>query len=115
MPVDLASELQVLSWLTADGETIAMVTIKAGSSSAMASYTDSTVGEATITASYGTLTDGTATVTVTTDVVEITSVDFTIADSDGVAKDIARDGDTITVTAMATPGKDANRHNRESR
>ena len=29
-----------------------------------------------------------------------------IADSDGVAKDIARDGDTITVTAMATPGKE---------
>ena len=54
-----------------------MVTIKAGTSSAMASYTDSTVGEATITASSGTLTDGTATVTVTTDVVEITSADFT--------------------------------------
>ena len=38
--------------------------------------------------------------------VEVTSVDFTIADSDGVTKDIARDGDTITVTAMATPGKE---------
>ena len=37
--------------------------------------------------------------------VEITSAAFTIADSDGVAKDVARDGDTVTVTAMATPGK----------
>ena len=69
------------------------------------SYTDSTVGDAMITASSGTLTDGTATVTVTTDVVEITSATSTIADSDGVAKDVARDGDTVTVTAMATPNK----------
>ena len=38
--------------------------------------------------------------------VEVTSVDFTITDSDGVTRDIARDGDTITVTAMATPGKE---------
>ena len=82
-----------------------MVTITAGTSSAMASYTDSTVGEATITASYGTLTDGTATVTVSTEIVMVDDVDFMIADSDGVAKDIARDLDTITVTAMATPGK----------
>ena len=38
-----------------------MVTITAGTSSAMASYTDSTLGEATITASSGTLTEDTAT------------------------------------------------------
>ena len=56
-----------------DGEAEEMVTIMAGTSSAMADYTDSTVGDAMITASSGTLTDGTATVTVTTDVVEITS------------------------------------------
>ena len=89
-----------------DGEVEEMVTITAGSSSAMASYTDSTLGEVTITASSGDLTDGTATVTVTTDVVEITSADSTIADSDGVTKDVARDGDTITVTAVATPLQD---------
>ena len=71
-----------------DGEAEEMVTIMAGTSSAMADYTDSTVGEATITASSGTLTDGTATVTVTTDVVEITSATFSIADSDGVAREI---------------------------
>ena len=103
LPVDLDSATGTFS--DADGETIAMVIIKAGTSSAMADYTDSTLGEATITASSGTLTEDTATVTVTTDVVEITSAAFTIADSDGVTKDIARDGDTITVTAVATPGK----------
>ena len=92
LPVDLDSATGTFS--DADGETITMVTIKAGTSSAMADYTDSTLGEATITASSGTLTDGTATVTVTTDVVEITSAAFTIADSDGITKDIARDGDT---------------------
>ena len=40
-----------------DGEAMEMVTITAGMSSAMASYTDSTLGEATITASSGTLTE----------------------------------------------------------
>ena len=103
LPVDLDSATGTFS--DADGETIAMVIIKAGTSSAMADYTDSTLGEATITASSGTLTEDTATVTVTTDVVEITSAAFTIADSDGVAKDVARDGDTVTVTATATRGK----------
>ena len=39
--------------------------------------------------------------------VEITSAASTIADSDGVAKAIARDGDTVTVTATANPGKTA--------
>ena len=64
MPVDLESET---GSFMVDGEVVPMVTIMQGSSSAMADYTDSTVGEATITASSGTLTDGTATVTVTTD------------------------------------------------
>ena len=105
MEVGLVSSNADTGSFMVDGEAEEMVTITAGSSSAMASYTDSTVGEATITASSGTLTDGTATVTVTTDVVEITSADSTIADSDGVAKDVARDGDTVTVTAMATRGK----------
>ena len=104
MDVDLESSSATGSFMV-DGVEMDVVTITAGTSSAMASYTDSTLGEATITASLGTLTDGTATVTVTTDVVEITSAAFTIADSDGVAKDVARDGDTVTVTARATRGK----------
>ena len=99
LDVDLVSSNSDTGSFMVDGEAEEMVTIKAGTSSAMASYTDSTLGEATITASSGTLTEDTATVTVTTDVVEITSAAFTIADSDGVAKDVARDGDTITVTA----------------
>ena len=104
MDVDLESSSATGSFMV-DGVEMDVVTITAGTSSAMASYTDSTLGEATITASLGTLTDGTATVTVTTDVVEITSAAFTIADSDSVAKDVARDGDTVTVTATATRGK----------
>ena len=74
-----------------DGELLTMVTITAGTSSAMAYYTDSTVGDAMITASSGTLTDGTATVTVTTDVVEITSAT--------VAPTVAMAGDMVTVSA----------------
>ena len=104
MDVDLESDSATGSFMV-DGVEMDVVTIKVGTSSAMASYTDSTLGVATITASSGTLTEDTATVTVTTDVVEITSAAFTIADSDGVVRDIARDGDTVTVTAMATPGK----------
>ncbi len=104
MDVDLESDSATGSFMV-DGVEMDVVTITAGTSSAMASYTDSTVGKATITASSGTLTAGTATVTVTTDVVEITSAAFTIADSDGVAKDVARDGDTVTVTARANPNK----------
>ena len=82
------------------GAAATSVTIADGSSSAMASYTDSTtLGEATITASSGTLTPGTATVTVTTNIVEITSAT--------VAPSVAKDGDTVTVNAMGTPGKTA--------
>ena len=103
--VDLGtSNVDTGSFSDKAGETVATVIIKAGISSAMVYYSDTTVGEATITASTDDLT-GTDTIVVTTDMVEITSVDFTIADSDGVAKDVAREGDTITVTALATPGK----------
>ena len=93
-----------------DGAAATMVTIKAGTSTAMAYYTDSSLGEATITASAGTLTPGTATIMVTTEDVEIELVTFAITDSDGVAKtvaDVARDGDMITVTATATRGQTA--------
>ena len=86
------------------GETETTVTIKAGTSSAMVYYSDTTVGEATITASTDDLT-GTDTIKVTTEIVMVDDVDFMIADSDGVAREIARDLDTITVTALATPGK----------
>ena len=66
-----------------DGVAATTVTIPAGTSSAMAYYTASTLGDATITASSGTLTAGTATVTVTTDVVEITSVTVTLNSRNG--------------------------------
>ena len=82
-----------------DGVAATTVTIPAGTSSAMAYYTASTLGDATITASSGTLTAGTATVTVTTDVVEITSVTVT--------SPLAMAGDTVTVSARGTAGKAA--------
>ena len=98
MDVDLESSSATGSFMV-DGEVVTMVTIMAGSSSAMAYYTDSTLGEATITASSGTLTDDTATVTVTTDVVEITSAT--------VAPTVAMVGDMVTVSATGTTGKTA--------
>ena len=98
MPVDLESSSATGSFMV-DGVEMEVVTITAGTSSAMASYTDSTLGEATITASSGTLTDGTATVTVTTDVVEITSAT--------VAPTVAMAGDMVTVSARGTTGKTA--------
>ena len=99
MDVDLESSSATGSFMVDGVRGGASVTIKAGSSSAMASYTDSMLGEATITASSGTLTDGTATVTVTTDVVEITSAT--------VAPTVAMAGDTVTVRAAGTTGKTA--------
>ena len=106
MEVMLASSSATGSFM-ADGEAVTSITISAGTSSAMASYTDSTLGDAMITASSGTLTAGTATIMVTTNVVMVKSATFTITDSDDVAKDVdvARDGDTITVTAIGTRGK----------
>ena len=96
MDVMLASSSATGSFMV-DGEAATMVTIMAGMSSAMAYYSDSSLGEATITASSGTLTAGTATVTVTTDMVEITSVTVT--------SPLAMAGDTVTVSARGTAGK----------
>ncbi len=91
---------------TVDGTAATSVTITAGSTTATAAYTDSTEGDAVITASSsGTLTADTATITVTTQNVMITSASSSIADSDGVAKTVARTGDTVTVTARANPNK----------
>ena len=98
MDVDLESSSATGSFMV-DGVEMDVVTITAGTSSAMASYTDSTLGEATITVSSGTLTDGTATVTVTSDVVEITSAT--------VAPTVAMAGDMVTVSARGTTGKTA--------
>ena len=97
MDVMLESDSPTGSFMV-DGVEEDVVTIMQGSSSAMADYTDSTVGAATITASSGTLTAGTATVTVTTDVVEITSATVT---------SLAKAGGTVTVVAMGTTGKAA--------
>ena len=90
---------------TVDGAAATSVTIAAGKTTATAGYGDSTEGAATITASSGTLTADTATITVTTRNLSITSANVAIADSEGVAKTVARDGDTITVTATANPNK----------
>ena len=98
MDVDLESSSATGSFMV-DGVEMDVVTITAGTSSAMASYTDSTLGEATITASSRDLTDDTATVTVTTDVVEITSAT--------VAPTVAMAGDMVTVSARGTTGKTA--------
>ena len=94
--MDVMLESETGSFMV-DGEAVTMVTIMQDSSSAMASYTDSTVGEATITASSGTLTAGTATVTVSTDLVELTSATVTPT--------LAKAGDTVTVSATGTAGK----------
>ena len=92
---------------TVGGEAATTVTITAGTSTAMAYYSDSSLGDATITASSSGLTSGMATINVTTEDVMVTSVSFAVADSDGVAKTVARDGDTVTVTAMGTQGQTA--------
>ena len=90
---------------TVDGAAATSVTIAAGTTTATAGYADSTEGQATITASSGTLTVDTATITVTTANVMISSASSAITDSDGVVKTVARDGDTVTVTARANPNK----------
>ena len=63
----------------------------------MAYYSDSTPGTATITATATGLTSATHMVTVSTGTVVISSVSFSPA--------VAKDGDTVTVTAMATPAQ----------
>ena len=88
---------------TADGTGTAPITVNiaVGMSSAMAYYSDSTAGTATITAtSPGSgLTADTHAVTVSTGVVEIVEGSVTVSST------IAKDGDTVTVTAMATAGQ----------
>ena len=91
--------------LTADGAGTAslVVDIAAGMSSAMAYYSDSAGGTtATITATApgSGLTAATPPpVTVITGIVEITAGSVTVSPT------IAKDGDTVTVTAMATAGQ----------
>ena len=88
---------------TADGAGTAPITVNiaVGGASAMAYYSDSTAGTATITAtSPGSgLTADTHAVTVSTGVVEIVEGSVTVSST------IAKDGDTVTVTAMATAGQ----------
>ena len=103
--VNLSSSSSTGSFMVG-GEAATMVTITAGTSTAMAYYSDSTLGDAEITASSGTL-SGTATITITTENLMVDSVSFAIADSEGAAKTVAKDGDTVTVTAMGTPGQTA--------
>ena len=79
----------------------ATVTIAAGMWKGMAYYKNSTLGSHTITASATGYASVMTTVMVSTAVAGLTSVTFTVADSDGVAKTVAMDGDTVTVTAMA--------------
>ena len=83
--------------LTEGGAAVSEVEVPAGSDSAMVYYTDTEIGEATITASVGNL-EGEATVTGGTDVVEITSATVT---------SLAKAGETVTVSAMGTAGKSA--------
>ena len=86
--------------MTADeaGTESATVTIAGGDVSAeVVYYTDSTVGTATITATAPDLEMASQMVTVTGDVIEITSVT--------VSPTVAKEGDTVTVTAMATSGQ----------
>ena len=88
---------------TADGAGTAPITVNiaVGGASAIAYYSDSTAGTATITAtSPGSgLTADTHAVTVSTGVVEIVEGSVTVSST------IAKDGDTVTVTAMATAGQ----------
>ena len=104
--VSLSSDSSTGSF-TVGGAAATTVTIAVGTSTAMASYSDSSLGDAVLTASSGTLTAGTATINVTTENVMVTSVSFAVADSEGVAKTVARDGDTVTVTAMGTQSQTA--------
>ncbi len=88
--------------MDADGvgmETL-MVTIPGGDLSTMVYYMNSTVGEATITATAPGLTMADQMVTVTT--TEEPEVDIA---SVMISDTLAKDGDTITVTAMATSGQ----------
>ena len=74
----------------------------------MVYYTDANANVATITAAAPATTtpaisDGSGDVDTT--VLRVDSVSVAIADSDGFAKTVAGEGDTVTITAMATPGR----------
>ena len=75
------------------------VSIPAGDSSKIVYYSDSIVGTPTITATAANLTTATHDVSVTSSVLEI------VEGSVMVSSTIAKDGDTVTVTAMATAGQ----------
>ena len=85
--VSLASSNTATGSFMVDGAAATMVTIMAGSTSAMAYYSDTTEGMATITASSGTLTAGTAMINITTEDVMITSATSSIADSQWCCED----------------------------
>ncbi len=79
------------------GTASATVTIAGGDVSAMVYYTDSTAGMPTITATAPGLTSAEQDISVTGGVIEITSV--------MVSPTVAKDGATVTVTAMASAGQ----------
>ena len=82
---------------TADGDAMDQVTIPAGMSSKMVYYSDSRVGSTailTVSDDDGVLTHDTASIVVSTDVLALNSVSFMISGG----KDVAMDGDTITIT-----------------
>ncbi len=89
--------------VTADGTgtASAIVNIAAGMTTAMAYYSDSTVGTATITASAAGLTSATQMVTVTTGVIAITPGSVMVSPA------LAKAGDMVTVSVMGTPGQTA--------
>ena len=83
---------------TPGGAAMDQVTIKAGMSSKMVYYSDSRVGSTailTVSDDAGVLTHDTASIVVSTDVLALNSVSFMISGG----KDVAMDGDMITVTA----------------
>ena len=83
------------------GAAVDQVTIPAGMSSKMVYYSDSRVGSTaiiTVSDDDGVLTHDTASIVVSTDVLALNSVSFMISGG----KDVAMDGDTITVTADIT-------------
>ena len=78
------------------------VTIAGGDTSTIAYYTDTTAGTATITATAPDLTTASQEVTVTAAAVAPNAVGI---DSVTVSPTLAKDGDTVTVTAIASAGQ----------
>ena len=82
------------------------LTFNPGQDEMMAYYKDANSHVATITATPAAASAIPAvTAKVDTDVLEVTSVTFAVTDSNDTAKAVAAAGDTVTVTAMATPGR----------